>query len=120
MTLPNASHIADHGVMWHAALVRVLGKDAAEIPIVATRPQLRARGLAKRLLAAVEESLKGAGVARITMPAIRAPGVPSLSVLPCLSLGGYHSLLLAILGTKLKLLQGWDSCKLVMAHQPVA
>ena len=81
--------MANHGIVWHAALVRVLGEDAAEIPIVATRPQLRTRGLAKRLLAAVEGSLKGAGVTRITMPAMRAPGVPSLSVLPCPFLAGY-------------------------------
>ncbi|KAK9827463.1 hypothetical protein WJX74_003733 [Apatococcus lobatus] len=56
------------------ALVRALGEDAAEIPVVATRPQLRNRGLARRLLAALEEALKSAGVARIAMPAIRASG----------------------------------------------
>lgn len=80
-------------VMWGAALVRVLGPDAAEVPVVATRPQLRNRGLARKLLAALEESLKASGVARIAMPGIRAPGLHCLSLMALPASQGFCNLL---------------------------
>ncbi|KAK9866623.1 hypothetical protein WJX84_000859 [Apatococcus fuscideae] len=62
------------GSLVSVALVRVLGQEAAEVPIVATRLQARNRGLARCLLTALEHSLMHIGVARIAMPAIRAAG----------------------------------------------
>ncbi len=69
-----------------AALVQVLGADAAEVPVVATRPGARHEGLARCLLTALEDALKKIGVARIAMPAIRAAG--RLSMLDRLASSG--------------------------------
>eukprot|EP00884_Botryococcus_braunii_P000177 jgi/Botrbrau1/1015/Bobra.114_1s0053.1 len=56
------------GSLTSLALVRVLGEEAAEIPIIATRRELRGNGLARILLRAVEGTLLDCGCRLAVMP----------------------------------------------------
>ena len=58
------------GMCCVAGLVRALGADVAELPILAVAPQLRGNGLARTLLAQLESALLAAGVQLLVMHGI--------------------------------------------------
>ena len=62
-----------------AALVRVLGPDVAEVPVLAVRPDLQGNGLGARLLALLEAGLLAAGVRMVAMPGGAEPDLGGTS-----------------------------------------
>lgn len=50
--------------------MRVFGPELAEVPLLATRPDLRGNGLGRTLLGALESHLAAIGVTSIAMPAL--------------------------------------------------
>ena len=59
-----------------AGLVRVFGPELAEVPLLATRPELQGNGLAPFLLHSLETALLDAGVTTVIMPALPLPQAP--------------------------------------------
>ena len=59
-----------------AGLVRVFGPELAEVPLLATRPELQGNGLAPLLLHSLETALLDAGVTTIIMPSLPLPHAP--------------------------------------------
>ncbi|XP_010541659.1 PREDICTED: increased DNA methylation 1-like isoform X3 [Tarenaya hassleriana] len=53
------------------AAIRIFGKNAAEIPIVATRFQYRRHGMCRILMDKLEEKLRELGVERLVLPSVR-------------------------------------------------
>jgi GNAT superfamily N-acetyltransferase len=58
------------------ACLRLLVDGIAEVPVLATRPELRSNRLGERLLARIESVLHKAGTRRIFTPAFAKPGLP--------------------------------------------
>ena len=56
--------------------MRAFGPELAELPLLATRPELQGNGLAPLLLRSLETALLEAGVSRVIMPALPLPEVP--------------------------------------------
>lgn len=56
--------------------MRAFGPDLAEVPLLATRPELQGNRLAPLLLHSIEAGLLGIGVKKIIMPALHLPEVP--------------------------------------------
>ena len=57
------------------AVVRLLGADAAEMPVLAVRPDLQRNGLGRLMLASIERLCREAGVPALLMPCLLPSGV---------------------------------------------
>lgn len=67
------------GALVAVALLRALGPQLAELPLLAVRPEVQQNRLGPLLLSAVEAALAGAGVRALLAPAFVAPGIPHIA-----------------------------------------
>ena len=63
-----------------AAVVRALGPDVAEVPVLAVRPDLQGNALGRCLLALLEANLLAAGVRMVTMPGGAEPDLGGATI----------------------------------------
>lgn len=66
------------GIVVSVACVRLLGNNMAEIPLLATRPEVQHCGAGSALLSAIEDRLRSCGVTHVIMPATYSAGFPYL------------------------------------------